>query len=293
MIKLVHLPSFEVIGREGSTKDGDAFMKDLREQFWDHYREVRELMNIKSPLPGIWGLMSDFSGSFKPWSKNYTEGLYLFGLEVNKGAVVPPGWSKWTAPEADYLVKEVSEKTYGEDFAYMAFFEIPFEGYKLAGAAYDYFDPKSKKMYIYFPVVPNPLKPHKEKTTDKIAGCGCHCAYCFFTECEGCLSKNDFCSLRAYSKDHKCPNLECAKEKGLKACYECKELKDCKKGIYAQSGNAKAGALFIQRHGLDDYEEAIKLLLDLGEPYYMAMERKGGDEAQVAFLEETLYGKKS
>lgn len=212
MLKTIHLPSFAVIGKEGSTKEGPDFIKKLIEESSSSFSEVSHLgkKNEDGSFSGFWGLMSDFSRQFKPWENGFSEGLYLFGVECPLETAAPKGWVKWVAPEHDYLVKEVTPETYQDTFKSMVYYQIPLNAYKLAGACFDYSDPKTNKSYIYFPVVPNPLKPKKECLIDKIAPCSCHCAYCFFDECGGCGSKNDFCSMAAFSKDHKCPNVVCA-----------------------------------------------------------------------------------
>lgn len=291
MITLLHRPSFAVIGKEGSFKEGKGFVGKLIGRASESFSEVSMLgsKDEEGAYLGFWGLMSDFSRSFKPWGNHFSEGLYLYGVECPLEAKAPSGWTKWIAPENDYLVNEVTPETYEKIFGGTVYYEIPFEGYKLCGACFDFTDPKTQKSYIYFPVKPNPIRAKKEDLTAKIAPCGCHCAYCFFDECEGCGSKNDFCSFAAFQKDHKCPNVECSKDKGFKGCYECPELPACHIGLFAsEGGNARPSALFIQRHGKKAYEEAIKRLLGKEKPFYQLMCNAGGDEKQIEVLEEAL-----
>ncbi len=74
--------------------------------------------------------MSDFSCSFKPWENNFTEGLYLAGVEAADEAEAPEGWVKWTIPGYEYLyVKCTDEDIFRKVLAYMEG-----QGMKLAGA---------------------------------------------------------------------------------------------------------------------------------------------------------------
>ncbi len=74
--------SFTVIGKEGSTNDGEGFIGRLWDDANAHFSEVAHLAERDGDgnLCGIWGAMSDFSRSFKPW-ENFSEGLYLAGVE--------------------------------------------------------------------------------------------------------------------------------------------------------------------------------------------------------------------
>lgn len=48
------------------------------------------------------GAMSYFSRSFNPWY-DFSEGLYLAGVECENDAKAPNGWAKWTIPS--YIIK--------------------------------------------------------------------------------------------------------------------------------------------------------------------------------------------
>ena len=54
--------SFTVVGKEGSTLDGDAFILQLWNDFSDHFEEVRHLAkrDDEGKVLGYWGLMNDF-----------------------------------------------------------------------------------------------------------------------------------------------------------------------------------------------------------------------------------------
>jgi hypothetical protein len=87
---------FIVIGKEGSTKDGDGFIKSLWENANGHFQEVEHLTkkNTSGNLVGIWGVMSDFTRSFFPWENEFTQGLYLAGVECVDTSEPPVGWTK-------------------------------------------------------------------------------------------------------------------------------------------------------------------------------------------------------
>ena len=96
---------------------------------------------------GIWGAMSDFSRSFKPW-KDFSEGLYLAGAECKDGAEAPDGWVKWVIPAYEYLyVKCESENTFSDMIRYLKDNEI-----ELAGAVHDFTCPRTGKAYMFFPI---------------------------------------------------------------------------------------------------------------------------------------------
>lgn len=61
--------SFTVIGKEGSTEDGEGFIGRLWENANSHFNEIAHLAkrDENGNIIGIWGAMSDFSRSFDPW----------------------------------------------------------------------------------------------------------------------------------------------------------------------------------------------------------------------------------
>lgn len=291
MEKIIHLAAFSIIGKEGSTKEGKVFIQRLVKEATEHFADVKDLGTKLSDgnYAGFWGAMSDFSHSLAPWENNFSEGLYLYGLQCPIDAKAPKGWIKWNIPARDYFEKEVTMDTYQKTFFAMVQYYIPVEGYKLAGAAFDFNDPKTGKLYIYFPIEKDPLIPHEEELIAKIAPCGLHCGYCFFKECDGCLSCNNKCSYGYYQEDKICPNIKCSKSKGLSGCYECKDLENCEFGFYAlKPGNAKASAMFIKKHGKKAFEEATKALLGKEKPYYTIMVEAGDENAQIKLLEKAL-----
>lgn len=142
--------SFVVIGKEGSTKDGQGFIQKLWSDANSNFNEVKQLAkkDENGNLAGFWGVMSDYSHSFRPWEDNFKKGLYLAGVECVADAMAPNGWTKWTIPGYEYLwVETQSDSTFKEVLDYMRVNEIP-----LVGAVHDFTCPLSGKNYMFFPI---------------------------------------------------------------------------------------------------------------------------------------------
>lgn len=145
--------SFSVIGKEGSTNDGNGFVNKLWENANNRFNEIEGLAkkDENGNILGIWGLMSDFSRSFKPWEDNFTKGLYLAGVEVIDDAEAPDTWIKWTVPAFEYLYIKV-DKGYKEAFSYVLNY-MDNNNIKLAGAVFDYNCPQENgQLYLFFPI---------------------------------------------------------------------------------------------------------------------------------------------
>ncbi|MCI5551631.1 MAG: GyrI-like domain-containing protein [Clostridiales bacterium] len=143
-------PSFTVIGKEGSTNDGSGFIQRLWQEANSHFDEIAHLAKRDEAgnLCGIWGAMSNFSRSFKPWESNFSRGLYLAGAECIDGADAPKGWTKWIIPGYEYLyVESEGMETFSQMITYLADNNI-----ELVGAAYDFTEPKTQQGYMYFPI---------------------------------------------------------------------------------------------------------------------------------------------
>ena len=141
---------FSVIGKEGSTDDGQSFIKALWTDANGHFEEVQPLAKCdgNGTLVGIWGLMSDCSRSFQPWEDNFRRGLYLAGVECLDDAEAPDGWTKWTVPGYEYLCAECTDgDTFSAVLDYMKQNGIP-----LVGAVHDFTCPADGKQYLYFPI---------------------------------------------------------------------------------------------------------------------------------------------
>lgn len=141
--------SFAVIGKEGSTSDGEGFIKRLWDNANSHFEEIRHLAKVdeNGNLVGIWGAMSDFSRSFNPW-ENFSKGLYLAGVECNDDADAPYGWTKWIIPGYEYIYVECENgDTFSRTIEYLKDNAIA-----LAGAVHDFTCPQTGKNYMFFPI---------------------------------------------------------------------------------------------------------------------------------------------
>lgn len=141
--------SFVVIGKEGSTSDGETFIQELWDNAVHHFEEVKHLAkkDKNGNIVGIWGAMSDFSRSFKPW-ENFNKGLYLAGVECVDDAEAPGGWTKWVIPGYEYIyVERENDDTFPRAIEYMKDNNI-----LLAGAVHDFTCPQTGKNFMYFPI---------------------------------------------------------------------------------------------------------------------------------------------
>ena len=140
---------FSVIGLEGSTEEGPGFVQRLWNEANGRFAEIASLAKkdeAGSPV-GVWGAMTDFTRSFKPWD-DYKRGLYLAGVEVEADAVAPEGWTKWTVPGFDFLAfAGDASDAFQEGLAYMKAHALP-----LAGAAQDFTDPVRGMSFVLFPI---------------------------------------------------------------------------------------------------------------------------------------------
>ena len=142
--------SFSVIGKEGSTLDGQGFIQKLWDDANSHFSEVQSLAkkDENGNLVGIWGAMSDCSRSFMPWEDNFSKGLYLAGVECEDDAQPPEGWTKWVIPGFEYLSVECDRDTvFREMIAY-----LQDENLTLVGAVHDFTCPATGKNMMFFPI---------------------------------------------------------------------------------------------------------------------------------------------
>lgn len=149
-LRHIELPDITVIGREGSTEDGPEFIEELWEEANEHFPEIADLArkNLQGKLVGIWGAMSSLDRSFRPWEDNFTKGLYLAGADCKPGSEPPKGWTKWVLPASEYVyVPNDGDASFMGGISLMAE-----EGLTMCGAAYDFTDPVTGKMYIYYPI---------------------------------------------------------------------------------------------------------------------------------------------
>ena len=135
MVKVIK-EKFVVIGKEGSTSDGDGFIQKLWDDADSHFSEIAHLAkrDAKGSIVGIWGAM-------------FRKGLYLAGVECDDHAEAPDGWTKWIVPGYEYMVAENHKGVFEKIIRQMSE-----DGISLAGAVHDYTDPATGKSYLYFPI---------------------------------------------------------------------------------------------------------------------------------------------
>lgn len=141
--------AFTVIGKEGSTLDGEGFIQKLWQDANSHFDEIKHLAkkDENGNIAGIWGAMSDFSRSFKPW-EDFNKGLYLAGAECGDEAEAPEGWTKWVIPAYEYIFTECEgNNTFSDTLQYLTDNNL-----NLVGAVHDFTCPQTGKSYMFFPV---------------------------------------------------------------------------------------------------------------------------------------------
>ncbi len=148
MVKVIK-KAFVVIGKEGSTLDGEGFIQKLWDDANGHFSEVAHLekKDANGNIVGVWGAMSDISHSLKPWEDDFSKGLYLAGVECVDNAEAPDGWTKWIIPSYEYIVVENRTGVFQDTLQ-----QMNKEGISLVGAVHDYTDPATGKGYMYFPI---------------------------------------------------------------------------------------------------------------------------------------------
>ena len=135
--------SFVVIGKEGSTLDGEGFIQRLWVDANSHFGEVQHLAkkDENGNISGIWGAMSDFSHSFNPW-EDFNKGLYLAGVECRDDAEAPNGWTKRIIPGYEYIYIECENNAaFSAAIKYLEDNGIP-----LVGAVHDFICPQTGKI---------------------------------------------------------------------------------------------------------------------------------------------------
>lgn len=153
---LVQLPEIAIIGMEGFCTPGHYAAPELWGRANARFDDVAPLgMREKDgSYVGFWGAMSDETMSFLPWTEGFTQGFYLAGLEVNRDARPPEGWTKWVMPARTYLVVDVCPERYGEIFHDVLENLLPERKLRLSGGVCDYTEPATGKSKLFFPVEP-------------------------------------------------------------------------------------------------------------------------------------------
>ncbi len=148
-LRFVQKEAFAVLGRLGSTREGEGFIQRLWQEANDHFPEIEPFVRraADGSFSGFWGLMSDEGMGFLPWEEDFTRGLYLAGAEVSPDAQPPEGWVKWTAPASEYAVAAAGPEAFRETLA-----ALEARGLALCGAVYDFTDPKTGEGFQYFPI---------------------------------------------------------------------------------------------------------------------------------------------
>ena len=144
------MPSFAVIGKEGSTNDGEGFIKRLWQEANGHFDEIAHLAarDEQGNLLGIWGAMSDMERRFMPWEDGFSRGRYLAGVQCQPDAAAPEGWTKWVIPAYEYLYVECDgTDVFSAMIQYLKENDMP-----LAGAVHDFTCPQTGKNLMFFPI---------------------------------------------------------------------------------------------------------------------------------------------
>ena len=254
--------AFCVIGKVGSTDDGEGFVQRLWQEANGSFGEVAALAarNGDGGLKGVWGAMTDMEFTFAPWTDDFSRGCYLAGVECETDAMPPKGWKKWIIPGFEALkVKVEGGNTFRDTLRYMNE-----NGIALGGAVHDFTDPATGENYMIFPTTLDDSKRELIQSvkdrTDPFAPCGFHCLGCMFREwCGNCLSACNMCSYATLSDDNICENVRCTQEKGLYACSECAEMETCIKGFFSDPYGcfARASSMFRRDHGKEAYVRAL------------------------------------
>lgn len=293
LMEKIVMNAFCVIGKVGSSEQGEGFVQKLWQDANGHFNEVADLAkkDENGELVGIWGAMTDFSFAYQPWEDNFTKGLYCAGVEARDDAIAPKGWKKWIMPGFECL-KVPNE---GPDTLWKTLEQMKAENMELVAAIQDYTDPKTQISYMLFPIAWNDSKQKlirkMKDETDQVAVCGFHCEHCPYSEwCGGCNSACNMCSFATCSEDNMCENLKCAISKGYKKCAECAELLTCKKGFFStETGDQpKIGSLFIRKYGVEKYAEMMNKLEKHMDEYNEELKKTTTVEEGLALVEKYM-----
>ena len=99
-------------------------------------------------LLGVWGAMSDPERRFLPWEKDFTQGLYLAGVECRDDAQPPESWVRWDMPGFEYLrIRNDGPEAFPRGLELLAQ-----EGLSLVGAVQEYNDLAAGAAYLCYPI---------------------------------------------------------------------------------------------------------------------------------------------
>ena len=125
-------------------------LQRLWQEATDHFQEVAKLAkkDENGNYGGFWGAMSNFPLEFNPWENDFTQGLYLAGVECIDAAEPPDGWVKWVIPGYEYIcVENDGVDTFRETLQYLRENDLT-----LAGAVHDFNCQQTGKGYMFFPI---------------------------------------------------------------------------------------------------------------------------------------------
>ena len=294
-IEVIQKDAFCVIGKPGSTNDGPDFIQKLWQDANGHFSAVEHLAkrDDEGNLLGVWGVMTNFNMEFLPWEENFSKGLYMAGVEVERDALPPKGWKKWIVPGFTYWkVKAEGPETFRDTLAVMEK-----KQQRLVAAVQDFTDPKTGENYMLFPVEWNQSKEALirgvKDSVRQVGVCSIHCEFCFLGKwCGGCRSSCGVCSYATLSDDNVCPNVRCAWERQLDSCSQCPELLGCTVGFYQQPNAAthRGTALFVKRHGEEAYTRVLSRGIAAGLRYTDDLDAQEDEQGVCSLLERYLDG---
>lgn len=146
--------SFCVIGKEGKGTSQEAliWIPPLWEDANKHLDEIRYLAkkDDSGSFSGFWGAMTDLDHTYQRWNGS---GKYLAGVEAERNALAPHGWTKWVIPGYIYAVIKVENEQYQATFQYMLDQYLVENRFKTVGAIHEYYNPtENGQLYLYFPI---------------------------------------------------------------------------------------------------------------------------------------------
>ena len=143
--------AFFVLGKLGSSQDGENFVQKLWEEANEAFEQIAPFVkrDPDGSVSAVWGAMSDFSLSFLPWEENFSKGLYLAGAEVTEDCPEVEGWTLWKIPGFESLcVKAEGEHSFQEGLSFLKERNLP-----LVGAVQELYLPKENgQCYLLFPI---------------------------------------------------------------------------------------------------------------------------------------------
>ncbi len=151
VIRRCRKDAFTVIGKQGSTRDGEDFVNGLWKKANEGMAEIDSLVkrDVRGLPVGFWGVRSSLTVPLEEWENG--EGLYTAGLEVKDGSFAPMGWTKWELPASSYVSVEVENSIEKAVEAVKKYTEE--NGLIIKSAYYEYMNVLMPgKLILFFPV---------------------------------------------------------------------------------------------------------------------------------------------